>query len=101
VLVDIELPVMNGLELAAEARRRRPELGILFVTGYARPERLGALGPGDICLLKPYGSIDLANALQQLVKATPASSGDPSEPATAGRPAAAPATTDGPILTER
>ena len=87
ILADIGLPVMNGLELAAEARRRRPDLGVVFVTGYSRPDRLGALSPGDICLLKPCTAADLANALQQLINAAP---GDGSgHPAPAEPPAAA------------
>jgi CheY-like chemotaxis protein len=72
ILADIGLPIMNGLELAAEARRRRPGLGVLFVTGYTRPDRLGALSPGDICLLKPCTPADLANALEQLINVTSA-----------------------------
>jgi len=67
LVADIGLPVMNGLELAAEARRRRPGLGILFVTGYARPGKVGALAPKDTCLLKPYTPDELAKALQQAV----------------------------------
>jgi CheY-like chemotaxis protein len=72
LVADIGLPVMNGLELAAEARRRRPGLGVLFVTGYARPARIGALAPGDLYLVKPYATADLAKALQQLSNTTPA-----------------------------
>jgi CheY-like chemotaxis protein len=75
LLADIGLPIMNGLELAAEARRRRPDLGVLFVTGYARPGRFGVPSPGDIYLLKPCTPADLANALQQLVNATPVPAG--------------------------
>jgi CheY-like chemotaxis protein len=87
ILADIGLPVMNGLELAAEVRRRRPDLGVVFVTGYSRPERLGALSPGDIYLLKPCTAADLANALQQLINAAP---GDGSgQPAPAEPPVAA------------
>ena len=84
LLADIGLPIMNGLELAAEARRRRPDLGVIFVTGYSRPDRLGALSPGDICLLKPCTPADLGNALRQLVNARPVSTdSDGSGPSTA------------------
>jgi CheY-like chemotaxis protein len=75
LLADIGLPVMNGLELTAEARRRRPGLAVLFVTGYARPGRIGAVAPGDICLLKPYTPADLAKALRQSLEAAPLPAG--------------------------
>jgi CheY-like chemotaxis protein len=81
ILADIGLPVMNGLELAAEVRRRRPDLGVVFVTGYSRPDRLGALSPGDICLLKPCTAADLANALQQLINAAPGDGSGQAAPA--------------------
>jgi CheY-like chemotaxis protein len=87
LLADIGLPIMNGLELAAEARRRRPDLGIIFVTGYSRPGRFGTLSPGDICLLKPCAPTDLANAVQQLAGATPApAGGDDSSQSAAATP---------------
>jgi CheY-like chemotaxis protein len=81
LLADIGLPIMNGLELASEARRRRSDLGVLFVTGYGRPDRLGALSPADICLLKPCTPADLANALQQLVNVAPVRTSRPGQPA--------------------
>jgi CheY-like chemotaxis protein len=76
LLADIGLPIMNGLELAAEARRRRPDIGVVFVTGYSRPDRLGTLSPGDICLLKPCTPADLANALGQLINARAVATSD-------------------------
>jgi CheY-like chemotaxis protein len=69
LMTDIGLPGMDGQQLAVEARRRRPGLGILFVTGY---DDLIAKGQalrqeGFEYLAKPYGFEELANALQRLV----------------------------------
>ena len=35
-LLDIDMPEMNGIVLAAEIKKRRPETAILFLTGYAQ-----------------------------------------------------------------
>jgi len=35
-LLDIDLPEMSGLALAAEIKRRRPDTAIIFLTGYAQ-----------------------------------------------------------------
>ncbi len=69
LMTDIGLPGMDGQQLAIEARRRRPNLGILFVTGY---DDLIKKDPalredGFEYLAKPYGFEDLANALKRLV----------------------------------
>jgi two-component SAPR family response regulator len=55
---------MNGMDLAEEVRRRRPELPILLTTGYAS----GALSESDDeqieILQKPYEIEALDRALQ-------------------------------------
>jgi signal transduction histidine kinase/CheY-like chemotaxis protein len=44
LLTDVAMPGMNGAELARQAAEMRPELIILFMSGYAEPEGLtGAL----------------------------------------------------------
>ena len=67
LMTDIELPGMDGQQLAAEARRRRPGIGILFVTGYDDFIREGTLlrKEGFEYLAKPYGCEDLARALKR------------------------------------
>ncbi|HWT13148.1 MAG TPA: PAS domain S-box protein [Allosphingosinicella sp.] len=55
-LIDFAMPGMNGAQLARELRRRRPDLPIAFVTGYAESEQLeGALGADVPVLRKPFG----------------------------------------------
>jgi CheY-like chemotaxis protein len=70
LMTDIGLPGMDGRQLAIEARRRQPGLGILFVTGYDDLIKKGQSPREDGLeyLAKPYGSEDLANALQRLVR---------------------------------
>ena len=69
LMTDIGLPGMDGHQLAVEARRRRPGLGILFVTGYDDLIKEGRARreEGLEYLPKPYGFEDLANALKRLV----------------------------------
>lgn len=69
LMTDIGLPGMDGHQLAVEARRRRPGLRILFVTGYDDLIKKGQALPAEGLeyLAKPYGFEDLANALNRLV----------------------------------
>lgn len=64
---------MNGLELAVEARRRRPGLKVLYTSGYVP----GDLGFSDLIVLdaellkKPYERHELVRKLAQLNKRLP------------------------------
>ncbi len=60
---DVGLPGMNGREVAEIARRYRPELKILFVTGYAEQAAVRGefLGDGMEMITKPF-PIDLLAA---------------------------------------
>jgi PAS domain S-box-containing protein len=75
MVTDVGLPRMDGHELAAEARRRRPGLKVVFLTGYDRARFAGrsteALlrDSGIRYLDKPYQPEDLFRALGDL--ATP------------------------------
>ncbi|WP_334162192.1 response regulator [Phenylobacterium sp.] len=63
VLLDFAMPGMNGAEVAREARARRPDVPILFVTGYADTAALEEAGEDGI-LRKPYLERDLAAKLK-------------------------------------
>jgi CheY-like chemotaxis protein len=67
MLVDINLPDMDGKQIAAEARRLRPGLPIIFATGYRIdvPEDLAQTGP-TVVLGKPYWTPDLERAIRQV-----------------------------------
>ncbi|MFZ3282752.1 response regulator [Pseudomonas sp.] len=55
MMTDVGLPGMDGRELATEARKLRPELPILFASGYAESIEV----PADMHVIgKPF-SIDL------------------------------------------
>jgi signal transduction histidine kinase len=67
LLLDFAMPGMNGAEVAREVHARRPDLPILFVTGYADTEALAAAGDDGI-LRKPFVEKDLAAKLRSLLR---------------------------------
>ncbi len=63
LFTDVGLPgPMNGRQLADEAIRRRPDIKVLFTTGYARDAIVhdGRLDPGVEVVFKPFSYTDLA-----------------------------------------
>ncbi|MBP0440837.1 response regulator [Tianweitania sediminis] len=56
LITDVGLPGMNGRELAERARQVRPNLKVLFATGYAEgaTTRSGFLGAGMDMVAKPF-----------------------------------------------
>ena len=67
VFSDIMMPGrMNGLDLAREARRRRPGLPILLTSGYADAAMREALREEIRVLHKPYDIQTLAESLGEV-----------------------------------
>ena len=66
---DVGLPGMNGRQLADVARRHRPDLPILFVTGYAENAaiRAGFLGTGMAMIGKPFAIDTLAAKVAEMI----------------------------------
>lgn len=64
-LLDIEMPGMNGVELAKELRKLYPQVIIVFVTGHK--EYLGDFidMKADYYVLKPYGKEEVRDVLQR------------------------------------
>jgi signal transduction histidine kinase len=67
LLVDFAMPGMNGAEVAREVHARRPDLPVLFVTGYADTDALAAAGDDGI-LRKPFMEKDLAAKLRTVLR---------------------------------
>ncbi len=68
MLIDFAMPGMNGAELAREVRARRPDVPIVFVTGYSESEQLERAIGGEVHVLKkPFGLQELAQTLQQVL----------------------------------
>jgi len=61
LIVDYAMPGMNGTETLRQARRRRPGLKALLITGHAGAVRDG---PADVAILrKPFGPGELARVV--------------------------------------
>ncbi len=69
LMTDLNLPDMDGKSLAVEARRIRPGIRVLYVTGYSR-RMVGEGALADAAtgyLSKPYQHQDLDEALRRLM----------------------------------
>ncbi len=72
LITDVGLPNgMNGRQLADAARRERPDLRVLFITGYAETAALGpaGLGAGMEVITKPFGLHVLASKIREMMPA--------------------------------
>ena len=68
ILTDVIMPGMSGPELVASLRPNYPEVGILFVTGFAGDvDEAGAFGGHDL-LRKPFTIGALARAVDEAIK---------------------------------
>ena len=65
-IVDYAMPGMDGLELITQARRNRPDLKVLLITGHAdAPQRADA--EGIAALLKPFKPADLTHRVAHIL----------------------------------
>jgi CheY-like chemotaxis protein len=62
LFTDVVMPEVNGRQLADEALKRRPDLKVLFTTGYSRNalEHDGVLDPSVHLIGKPFTLEELA-----------------------------------------
>ncbi|MFC3607417.1 PAS domain S-box protein [Stutzerimonas tarimensis] len=69
LVTDLGLPGMNGQQLAEQARRVRPELKILFITGYAKNATIasGFMQPGMEMITKPFAVDVLAARIRDIM----------------------------------
>jgi PAS domain S-box-containing protein len=70
LITDVGLPGgVNGRQLADAARQHRPELRVLFITGYAENAAIasGDLEPGMHVLIKPFALDVLASRIKSII----------------------------------
>jgi PAS domain S-box-containing protein len=70
LVTDIGLPGLNGRQVAEAARLLRPELKILFMTGYAETAAMadGFLEPGMQMITKPFAIDGLASRIKSIIE---------------------------------
>jgi CheY-like chemotaxis protein len=70
LLTDVVLPGQNGPHLAARLAPVRPEMRILYMTGYADDAIVdrGVLSAGQSLLVKPFTSLGLAHGVKKALR---------------------------------
>jgi PAS domain S-box-containing protein len=70
LITDIGLPGLNGRQVVDAARQQRPDLKVLFMTGYAENATIanGFLEPGMEMITKPFAIEALATRIRDLIE---------------------------------
>ncbi len=71
IFTDVIMPGgMNGRQLADEIRKRRPDVKVLYTSGYTENAIIhhGRLDPGVALLAKPYRKSDLARKIREVLE---------------------------------
>jgi signal transduction histidine kinase/CheY-like chemotaxis protein len=68
MLIDYAMPELTGVDIVRLARAKRPELRILFMTGYADTAALVSEAGRDRILKKPFALSDLATTIEAAMK---------------------------------
>ncbi|MFY9559437.1 MAG: PAS domain S-box protein [Terriglobales bacterium] len=73
LITDVVMPGMGGRELAKRLLLLRPNLGVLYLSGYTEDTILhqGALGPGTAFLQKPFTLQNLARKVREVLRVGP------------------------------
>jgi len=70
LVTDVVMPGMSGVELVVQARERRPELPVIFVSGYTGDATIaGSDDPMTAFLAKPFDGDDLLRAVRTTLDA--------------------------------
>ena len=87
LVTDVVMPGMSGGELARKLGESRPQMKILFMSGYSSEavETHGHLVPGARFIPKPFSARDLVGRVQEIL-AAPLSPRGRSTPSTGDRP---------------
>jgi two-component system, cell cycle sensor histidine kinase and response regulator CckA len=74
LVTDVVMPEMSGRELVQTLRCRRPDLKVLYVSGYTDDEVLqrGVIGPEVAFMRKPFAAEDLVKRVRSLLDGAPA-----------------------------
>jgi DNA-binding response OmpR family regulator len=69
LVTDLQMPGMNGRELATQVRKLHPQVRVLYVTGFADTLFKGVqeLGAGESFIEKPFGAEGLLEATRLLM----------------------------------
>jgi two-component system, cell cycle sensor histidine kinase and response regulator CckA len=70
LISDVVMPEMDGPTMVREARKTRPELPILFMSGYAEEQLRNSIDIDNVAFLpKPFSVQELAEAARRVLAA--------------------------------
>jgi signal transduction histidine kinase len=75
LLTDVVMPGMSGTELAQHLRVIKPELKLLFISGYTDDVGIGSGDPASAYLQKPFTPEVLARTIRELLDVPPTNIG--------------------------
>ena len=78
LVTDVVMPEIDGCELAARMRQARPDLKILFMSGFPAPAKLPRLDNSTGFIAKPFTVNDLVEGVRRIL---PSCRQEPSTPA--------------------
>jgi two-component system cell cycle sensor histidine kinase/response regulator CckA len=68
LISDVVMPLMDGPTMVREARKTRPELPILFMSGYAEEQLRKSIDIDNVAFLpKPFSVQELAEAVRKVL----------------------------------
>src|SRR5215813_13300966 len=67
LLTDVTMPKVNGLLLAERLLQWRPDISVIYISGYVEQSVLLAKRPESVVLLKPFTSSSLITAVRRVL----------------------------------
>jgi two-component SAPR family response regulator len=64
------MPAMNGVELAKKIRSTHPDIGVVFMSGYADSAPGELTGPRMASVAKPFSSSEISSVLRGVISST-------------------------------
>jgi two-component system, cell cycle sensor histidine kinase and response regulator CckA len=68
LLTDLVMPGLGGADLARIIVKTRPDIGVIYMSGFTESTQKEDLAPGSVLLQKPFSLFTLATTIRQVLK---------------------------------